>query len=125
MDAVALPDNNPKSVYGVRKAPLHLNPAGSLVDMAWVFNLGAEKYGAYNWRQNSVSATVYVAALLRHVHAWYDGETIDPESGMSHVAHAMACAAIILDAQHTGNLIDDRPLPGKAGTRIRETERNG
>jgi hypothetical protein len=112
------PDNNPKSVYGVQKPPMHLNPPTALVLMSEVFKLGAEKYGPYNWREKSVSANVYVAAALRHIHSYYDGEDQDSESGVSHLAHAMACMAIILDATVTGNLIDDRPTPGKTAALI-------
>jgi hypothetical protein len=104
------PDNNPKSAYGVKKAPvLSVTPASALLTLGQVMALGASKYGAFNWRSNSVAASVYVDAMLRHMLAWNGGEDIDSESGVSHLGHVMACAGILIDAMETGNLIDNRP----------------
>lgn len=75
---------------------------------------GAEKYGAYNWRGNPVVAHIYVDAAMRHLLAWFDGEETAQDSGCHHLAHAMACMAILLDAKETGNLTDDRPINGSA-----------
>lgn len=83
--------------------------------------LGAAKYGAYNWRSKKVRRMVYLAAALRHLAADLDGEEIDSESGQPHLAHALACMAILLDARSTGNLIDDRPPKGAAAQTIRDT----
>lgn len=110
-----LPDNNPKSAYGVKKPPLHLVPPSAKVELAAAMGDGARKYGPFNWRENSVAASVYKAAAERHLDAFWDGEDIDPASGAHHLGHAMACCAILLDALATGNLVDDRPLPGGAG----------
>lgn len=108
-EANSLPDDNPKTAFGVQKAPMHLIPPPAMLAVAEVFGLGAKKYGAYNWREKTVSSSVYQAAALRHLMAWWDGENIDPESNQSHLAHAMACLAIILDAEKHQKLNDDRP----------------
>lgn len=108
----ALPDDNPKSELGAQKSPLHLIPPPALMEMGWAMQNGADKYGAYNWRGNTVSASVYQAAAMRHLLAFYQGQDIDPSSGAHHLAHAMACCAIVLDAINHGNLNDDRP-PGR------------
>lgn len=113
---------NPKDLVGEKKAPLHLVPGPALLRMARVMELGAKKYGPYNWRQHPVRLTIYLAAAQRHILADLDGETIDPESGQPHRAHAMACMAILLDAEATGNLIDDRPTPGVTADMIRREE---
>jgi len=42
--------------------------------------------------------------------ALLEGEDIDPKSGLPHLAHALACIAIIIDAKTAGKLIDDRPF---------------
>lgn len=109
------PDNNPKTAQGAKKAPLHLVPPVAIIAEAGAFKLGAEKYGAYNWRQHKVSSSVYVAAALRHIVSYHDGEDIDAESGASHLGHARACLAILLDADSIGMLNDDRPIQGAAG----------
>lgn len=111
---------NPKDKIGRTKPPLHLIPAGAVIEEAVVMGLGAAKYGPYNWRDHSVSATVYIAAAQRHILSWLDKEDTDPESGASHLAHARACLGILLDAKATGNLLDDRPKPGAAAALIRD-----
>jgi hypothetical protein len=52
--------------------------------------------------------------------AWRDGEAIADDSGCHHLAHVMACCAILLDAMECGALNDDRPVPGPAGRMIAE-----
>jgi hypothetical protein len=109
---------NPKDRIGVTKPQLHLVPPSALIHMAKVFELGAKKYGPYNWRDNAVKQTVYISAAMRHLVSMLDGQTIDPESGEPHAAHVADCMAIIMDASDTGNLIDDRPKPGPAADLI-------
>jgi hypothetical protein len=77
---------------------------------------GAEKYGAYNWREHSVILSIYLEATLRHIYAYMDGEERAADSGVKHLAHAAACLAIIFDAESLGKLVDDRPLPGAAAS---------
>ncbi len=114
------PDSNPKSQYGIKKPPLHLVPPSATIYLAEGFRDGADKYGPYNWRANEVAASVYVGASLRHIYQWWDGEETAEDSGVHHLAHALSCLAIIVDGKETGNLIDDRPLPGAASRLIKE-----
>jgi hypothetical protein len=107
----AYPDDNPKTIYGVKKTPLHLIPPPAKVALARAMECGAKKYGPFNWREKRVSCSVYKAAAERHLDAFWDGEDLDPESKAHHLGHAMACCAIILDALASGMLNDDRPLP--------------
>jgi hypothetical protein len=113
-------DLNPKDIAGLKKPPLRLVPSALFLYVSRVMALGAEKYGAYNWRQKKVRLTVYIEAAQRHLLSLLDGETHDPESGQPHAAHAASCMAIILDAMATGNLVDDRPTPGAAARLIKE-----
>lgn len=106
---IALVDTaNPKDALGLAKTPLRLFPPTALVMGSHVMALGAKKYGEYNWRKNAVKHSVYLEAAMRHIIAAADGEKFDPESGLSHEAHAMMCMAILIDANETGSLIDDR-----------------
>lgn len=100
---------DPKGEAGKLKCPLHLLSPIAMAQIAWVLALGAIKYGPWNWRGNKVEAMTYVGAIMRHLGAWVSGEDIDPESGRSHLAHIAAGCNILLDAQHVGNLIDNRP----------------
>lgn len=110
---------NPKDHQGGSKPDTSLVPPIALLQTALAFEDGASKYGAYNWRSNPVRLRVYVAAAQRHLAQYLDGETVDPTSGVHHLAHASACAAILMDAEGVGNLIDDRPPPGPAGGFVR------
>lgn len=105
---------NPKEAAGRAKCPLHLNPPTALRQMAEALQHGAhrggpkgEGYGEWNWRAAGINATTYIAAAMRHLTAWQDGEDND-SSGLSHIAHVMAGMAIVLDAQACGMMKDDR-----------------
>lgn len=105
---------NPKDKIGAMKPKLSLVPPVAVIKEAMAFKDGADKYGAYNWRNNPVQAMIYIDALLRHVFSWVDGEDKAEDSGVDHLAHARACLAILIDSQEVGCLIDDRPSKGKA-----------
>jgi len=112
------PDNNPKTAFGIKKPSNSFTPLGALRALGQVMEFGAKKYGRFNWRGTKVASSVYYNAATRHLNAWFEGEDIDPESGFPHLAHVMACAAIILDADEHKMQIDDRltigkPLPPK------------
>lgn len=108
------PDNNPKTRVGALKVPLHLVPPSAKHFLALALANGAAKYGAYNWRDEKISVSVYKGACERHLDAFWDGEELAPDSGVHHLAHAMACLALMLDAMTIGKLNDDRPAKGMA-----------
>lgn len=117
--------NDPKGAAGALKAPMHLIPPYALEQTAWVHKLGSEKYGPYNWRKTGVCATTYVSAIMRHLNAWRDGEDLDPESGISHIAHIVSSCNILLDAAHCGTLQDDRnkkPVPNTFAAAVAKAE---
>jgi hypothetical protein len=97
---------------GKLKVPMHSDSAFCEDSFAKALEDGGNKYGPYNWREEKISISVYYAAFQRHMDAYWDGENIAEDSGVHHVAHAMACCALILDADSVGMLIDDRPPPG-------------
>ena len=109
---------NPKDLVGITKVQLNLIPPASKIYQALAMEDGAIKYGPYNWREKKVSASIYYAAANRHLDAWFDGEELAPDSKKPHLAHAIACLGILIDALETGNLRDDRPLPGAAAKLI-------
>ena len=105
---------NPKEPAGRQKAPLDLLPFAFLVDVSLALAHGADKYGRWNWRDKAtgkIHTMTYVAAMRRHIGAYVDGETYDPESGVHHLAHVAACYAILADAAAMDHLVDNRPPP--------------
>ena len=115
---------NPKDKLGIKKVQLNLVPASSLIFQALAMEDGARKYGPYNWRANKVIASIYVAAAQRHLLQWFDShEELTNDSGVPNLGAALACIGIIIDAQATGNLVDDRPLPGAAAALIETWKR--
>jgi hypothetical protein len=113
-------DNNPKTAAGIKKPPLSRVPPSALIYASLAMNNGAQKYGAYNWREKDVTASIYIDACLRHLGAWFDGEEFAEDSGVPHLAHAVASLCILIDAAENGNLIDDRPVKGPAAKLIKE-----
>lgn len=102
---------NPKLIQARKegKAPLEYLVTSVWPEDAVVHKHGADKYGRLNWRVDPILYSTYKAAMLRHMVAFFDkGEDIDPDSGVSHLAHIRACAAVLRDAQLQGSAIDDR-----------------
>ena len=107
------PDNNPKTVLGLKKPAMSPVPPAALLHLSRAMSDGRRKYGLMNWREKRVSSSIYYDAAMRHLMAWFDGEEEAEDSGVHHLGHVMGCMAIILDAYETGNLNDDRPVKGK------------
>lgn len=78
----------------------------AMEQLAKVLTFGANKYAAHNWRKG-LSKSRLLAAALRHLFAYLGGQDNDPETGLSHAAHAMCCCMFILGLEHRPDL-DDR-----------------
>ena len=81
----------------------------AMEQLAKVLTFGASKYAAHNWRQGLAKSRL-LAAALRHLFAYLGGQDKDPETGLSHVAHAMCCCMFLLGLEHRPEL-DDRWKP--------------
>lgn len=115
------PDDNPKTVQGLKKPSMSCVPPISLLHLSHAMMDGEKKYGRMNWRKHTVSSSVYYDAAMRHMMAWFDGETYAPDSGVHHLGHVMACCAILLDGESLTVLNDDRNPSGfKAVARMCE-----
>jgi hypothetical protein len=114
------PDNNPKATVGSLKCPLHLVPPALAIGAAEALINGADKYGAYNFRESQIAANVYTAAILRHLYAYMDGEDNAEDSGVHHLKHIAATIGIMLDAMAVGTFDDNRPAKGGAVRLLRE-----
>lgn len=73
-----------------------------------VLSHGARKYDRWNWIKVDAWSRYYDAAQ-RHIMAWHGGETMDPDSGLPHLAHAVASLMFLLEVQALGLSTDDRP----------------
>lgn len=67
------------------KARYDLIPPEALDELAHLYAFGASKYADRNWEKGINYSRVF-AALMRHAWAWWRGERIDPETGLSHMA---------------------------------------
>lgn len=101
-------DTNPKQAFADGKVPVDIVPTTAIMLTALALLDGALKYGKFNWRGSGVRSSTYIGALLRHTSAYVNGEE-DAEDGVPHLAHALACLCILVDAQACGKLTDDRP----------------
>jgi hypothetical protein len=89
------------------KLPVNLLSTEALNQTAAVLKFGADKYHAHNWRDGFVWSRP-LAAAMRHIMAFNDGEDKDPESGLSHLAHAACCIMFLLEFEKTHPELDDR-----------------
>lgn len=79
------------------KTEYGLLPPLALEEIAKVLTFGAQKYERDNWQRVPDSKRRYYDALQRHLWAWKRGETIDPESGLHHLAHAGCCLMFLYE----------------------------
>jgi hypothetical protein len=73
----------------------------ALEEIAKVMTFGAKKYSADNWREGFEYSRL-ISAVLRHITAYQRGETLDPETGLSHLAHASCGLMMLLEFERTG-----------------------
>lgn len=102
---------NPKDIIGTDKVPLGLVPGTTMAYLAVAHLEGDLKYGRVNWREAGIRTMIYVDACYRHIEKFKNGEYADPQTQVPHLANALACLSIIVDAHESGKLIDDRPKP--------------
>lgn len=101
---------NPKDAVGIRKPRFFSGMSGHVRRLIGIGMLeGAMKYGRHNYRPAAVRASVYYDATNEHLDSFWEGEDVDPDSGLPHVIKAICSLMVLADAIVTGNLVDDRP----------------
>lgn len=109
--------NVAKAAEGIKfdagKPRMELLPFLALTEEAKVMTFGAQKYADHNWRKG-MSWTRVMAAGLRHVFKFIMGEDVDPETGLSHLAHARCCFGFVEEYRQLGLGTDDRWKAPKA-----------
>lgn len=58
---------------------------------------GARKYAPDNWRKIDEGETRYKEAAMRHLAAVMEGESVDQESGLPHLAHVIVSCLFSLE----------------------------
>lgn len=77
------------------KPRMELLPLNAIQEVAKVMTFGANKYAAHGWKSLKNAEDRYTGALLRHLTAIQNGEKVDTESGLPHIAH-VACNSVFL-----------------------------
>lgn len=85
-----------------------LIPAGPLRTLAELYGKGAEKYDDDNWRRG-YSWRLSFAALNRHLWQFWDGQDLDEETGLPHLASVAWHAFSLLEFMERHPEFDDRP----------------
>jgi hypothetical protein len=86
--------------FDKNKPDYSLLPFAAVDEVVKVLTYGAAKYDRFNWEK--VEAVRYQAATMRHFSTHMQGEKIDPESGISHLAHAICSLLYLLDFELKG-----------------------
>jgi hypothetical protein len=75
-----------------------------------ILTLGAKKYLPRNWEAGMAWSRPF-NALIRHMFAWwYFREGLDPETGKSHLHHALCNLVFLIEYEERGmSEFDDRP----------------
>lgn len=102
-------DTNPKDLVGSKKVSFSHVPQTVMMEVAVGMTEGMSKYGRHNYRVKGVRASVYYDATRRHLDAWWEGQDMDPGSGLNHVTKALTSLVVLRDAMLQGSFTDDRP----------------
>lgn len=93
---------------GQKLARYDLIPGEALRKIAELYGRGAGKYDDRNW-ELGYDWSLSFAALQRHIWQFWNGEDMDEEMGMEHVACAMFHAFALLTFMDEHPEFDDRP----------------
>ena len=82
--------------FDADKPRYDLVPFGAMDEVAKVLSFGAVKYPPNNWKKVPELERRYLAASMRHISAHVQGNDLDDESGLAHLAHAVTCLLFVL-----------------------------
>lgn len=103
-------ETNPKKQYGLKSIPVNLwPPLATAYGCVGLYN-GKLSYGQGNYKATPVEASIYIAAAMRHLMAWADGQEDDPADGVPNLGGVLANIAILLESRANGTMIDDRQI---------------
>lgn len=126
-------DNEPKKINeyesgaikaNVGKLRMDLLSELAIRDTAAVLTHAVEnKYPERNWEKGFAWSILY-ASLKRHLSAWFLGEDFDPETGLSHLAHAACNIMMLQQYEYLNKDLDDRPTGMNLPMRKKEESAN-
>ena len=97
--------------YDAGKLRLDLVPPEAMFALAEVFGFGATKYSEFGWEAGGLTSQRLYAAAMRHMTSYWqakrtanDTGQLDPESGLPHLYHALACIAMLITLGNRGLL---------------------
>jgi hypothetical protein len=121
--------------YDGEKPMMQLLPPRALVEVAKVLTLGAKKYAPDNWKKLDNLSGRYTGAALRHIFEhMIDPEAIDPESGVTVLAHAVCDLLFIIEdklekSQNEGtretNFDEHRTRSEPVGVELSDNQKSG
>lgn len=92
--------------FDQEKPDMSLLSPFALEEIAKVMTYGKQKYGANNWR-SGLAFSRLIAAVMRHLNAYQKGELVDPETNLSHIAHASCGLMMLLEFEKTCPTLND------------------
>lgn len=102
-----MPDNTGGTKFDQGKLRTDLLPIVAIEEITKVLAFGCKKYDDWNWSKG-IAYSRLLGATLRHIFAWAKGQDKDPESGISHLAHAGCCIFFLLYFEKYRSDLDDR-----------------
>ena len=108
LDAIFSDDEETGMKHDDGKLRYDLIPPEIITALAAIFTYGAGKYAPRNCERGFSYGRLY-AALWRHMIPFWEGRSIDPESGMSHLNHALFNVGMLLVQEKRRTGTDDRP----------------
>jgi hypothetical protein len=92
----------------IGKAPISQLDGEMLRQVALVMEFGQGKYDRGNWRKG-IPYNRCLDSLFRHILSFKEGETLDSESGLPHLGHAVANLMFLLRYEADNRVdLDDR-----------------
>jgi hypothetical protein len=83
--------------FDAGKLQFNLLPPLAIEETIRVLQFGAQKYEVGNWKLVPNANERYFNAAMRHLWEFHKGEVLDPETGYSHIAHAICCLMFLED----------------------------
>jgi hypothetical protein len=99
-----IPEPLPESI----KIDHTMLPVDALEEVSRALMYGKDKHGAWGWAEHPKSHSELLAKVQRHIFEFQRGVTIDPSTGLSHVACAICDLMFLQSNILKGRGTDDR-----------------